>query len=71
MDCKPAGSGVAATEKHLIDSFVTGAAIPCGEMGTDGEAVLVDPLLALSGLLAIQVIDAFYRVSRHLGFMDD
>ena len=62
---------MAASKEFLIYAFVAGSAIASGEMGADGETVVLHLLLAGTGLVAVEAIDALLRVRRHLVFMDN
>jgi len=66
VDGCPAWSRVPAAQKFLIDAFVTGAAIAGRQMGADHETVMIDFLLARSGLVTVKAVDALFRVGRHL-----
>jgi len=58
----PTGSSMAAAKKFLIDAFMAGSAITGREVGTDDESVMIDFLLAGSGLVAVQTIYALLRM---------
>src|SRR5579863_9928505 len=68
---RPTRCGVAAAQKLLINAFMTGSAVTCGQVGTDYKAVVIDFLLVRARLVAIQAIHALLRMSRHLVFVDD
>jgi hypothetical protein len=71
VDGSPAWSRVAAAEELLIDAFVAGAAVSGGQMGTDYESMVIDLLLAGARLMAVKAIDPFFRVGRHLVFVNN
>jgi hypothetical protein len=48
---------VATPKEFLIDTFVAGAAIAGGQVGADGETVVIYFLLTGAGLMAVEAID--------------
>ena len=66
----PTGSSVTAAKKFLIDAFMAGAAVTSCQVSADDESVVIDFLLARGGLVAIQAIYAFLRMSGHLIFVN-
>jgi hypothetical protein len=65
----PTGGGVAAAKKFLVNTFMAGAAIPSGQVGADGKAVVIHLLLTWTGLVAVEAIHALLSVGGHLVFM--
>ena len=60
IDCRPRCCCMTAAQEFLIDIFVAGAAISCGEMGGDYESVMILLLLAFRRLVAVKAIDALF-----------
>jgi hypothetical protein len=58
-------------EELLVNAFVAGAAISGGELGRDGEAVMVLFFLVGGGLVAVEAVDALGCVPAHFVFVDD
>ena len=71
VDRGPTRRGVAAAKKFLIDAFVAGAAIAGSQVGADHKSVVIDLLLAGTGLVAVETIHALLRMDGHLVFVHD
>src|SRR6185503_9314926 len=67
----PARHRVAAAQVFLIDGLVAAAAVPCRQMFTDDEAVVVDLLLAGRGLVAIEAVHTFLGMIGHFVLVDN
>lgn len=69
MNSGPTWGSVAATQEFLIDAFVARAAIAGSQMCADREAMMVDFLLAWSRLVAVEAVDALFRMGGHFVFV--
>src|SRR5262249_43517757 len=67
----PRPAPVAAVKELLEDGFVPAAAVPSGQLGDDGEAVMLLALLPFRGLVAVEAADPPLCVAAHFVLVHD
>jgi hypothetical protein len=67
----PRRSGMTAVQILLVNGFMAGAAISRGQFCGNYKSVMIVLLLADSGLVAVQAVDAFSCMHTEFVFVDD